>query len=63
MMSRNTILDALNWYQEQASALVRMTDNPEALVAVMVALQLDGGKRAAEAKVALNNLKVESLNG
>lgn len=63
MMSRNTILDALRWYQEQTSALVRLADNPEALVSVMVALQLDGGKRAAEAKVALNNLKLESSNG
>jgi hypothetical protein len=63
MMSRNAVLDALNWYQEQASALVRLADNPEALVSVVVAMQLDGGKRATEAKVALNNLKLESSNG
>lgn len=60
MTSRHAILDALSWYQEQASALVRVADHPEALIAVVVALQLDGGKRAAEAKIALNSLKLES---
>lgn len=43
--------DALRWYEERASALVRYSKGGQgdAILAVMAELTLDGGKRAARA--------------
>lgn len=40
---------ALEWYGEQAAATFRLKAIPDALMAIVVALSLDGGKRAKAA--------------
>lgn len=44
---RDELREALGWYEDQAAALVRNHGKDDAIIAIMHALFIDGGKRAS----------------